>query len=176
LLRILFDVTALMALVLCVGSFGLYLRAGRLDSFHLRTGNGTYYFLEAGPGRIELDRSRGAQRAAGWEIGHCVYGTSRFDLPGLSFWNRIGFWSGFTGARTMTDGTYVRFDQMLAPPWAAGALFGAVPGIWVWKTFGARRQQRRRREVRQCRSCGYDLRATPQRCPECGAVPDAVES
>jgi hypothetical protein len=43
--------------------------------------------------------------------------------------------------------------------------------VLVWLSFRGRSALRRRRDrLRRglCRQCGYDLRATPDRCPECG--------
>jgi hypothetical protein len=46
---------------------------------------------------------------------------------------------------------------------------GTLPLTWLIVEY-YRRAQRRRQLRGLCRRCGYDLRATPDRCPECGLV------
>jgi hypothetical protein len=52
-----------------------------------------------------------------------------------------------------------------------------LPAWWVMRralVSEARRQLRRKNNL--CRRCGYDLRATPERCPECGTIAAAVSA
>jgi len=67
------------------------------------------------------------------------------------------------------------FRQLsLMLPWAfVVAVLSVVPLFWL---AGVRRELWRRKRVRAglCVQCGYDVRATPGRCPECGERgPDA---
>ncbi len=60
-----------------------------------------------------------------------------------------------------------RWRIVTMPLWALTIAFGVLPGIAF-----ARHRRRRLRAFRAargwCETCGYDLQATPDRCPECG--------
>ncbi|GEM_PF-1612061 len=77
-----------------------------------------------------------------------------------------GYWQG-------TGKTETRM-LLAVPYWAITivAVFGCLTLSMWWI-------RRRRIFVRaiegRCLRCGYDLRATPDRCPECGTVPASVE-
>ncbi len=52
------------------------------------------------------------------------------------------------------------------PGWALVAATGALPAYWLTIV-----RRRRAAQTGRCTHCGYDLRATPDRCPECGTIP-----
>ncbi|HEY8667490.1 MAG TPA: hypothetical protein VIL86_12545 [Tepidisphaeraceae bacterium] len=84
--------------------------------------------------------------------------------------NNVARWLGFGAAQwaysksftfTITKGAGITL-----PLWFPGLLFAILPAIWLRR----RRIERKRNRVGFCKTCGYDLRATPLRCPECGTI------
>ena len=83
-------------------------------------------------------------------------------------------WGGFRWHEKRRNG---RRNAMFVtvPYWALAVATAALPLAWVARRIPWRRMWRGREGM--CRTCGYDLRATPEeggalleRCPECGAV------
>lgn len=60
-----------------------------------------------------------------------------------------------------------------APYWFLLMVLLALPArhAWVWRGL---RRERVRRDAGRCVRCGYDLRASRERCPECGAATGAT--
>jgi hypothetical protein len=71
--------------------------------------------------------------------------------------------------RSVLDDGQDRFDQWhtFGRLWHLAVLTAVLPAAWIVH----RRRANRRCGENLCPTCGYDLRATPERCPECGAVP-----
>jgi hypothetical protein len=97
-----------------------------------------------------------------------------FDPTGMAA-NRVLGFGVFTGIPGFilqdSSGASVRVHTKVTvattPYWPLIVIFSILPGIW----WSMRRRDRARRQLGLCDVCGYDLRATPERCPECGTVP-----
>ena len=111
------------------------------------------------------------------------YGLSLMPIPSNSELQKsIQVWGfSFTkeGEELFYPNVAHKSSRFTFPCWLPALLAAILPAIAL--RLGIRRHLRLRRYRQRahlglCQHCGYDLRATPDRCPECGSVPVAKES
>jgi hypothetical protein len=89
----------------------------------------------------------------------------RWLFPGL--WYAVGYWP---------DKPIPNTHLISCRYWLLTIVLAALP-VGRGLRYGVRRWRVRGRGLNgTCLRCGYDLRATPDRCPECGMVPERVNN
>ncbi|HEX4793705.1 MAG TPA: hypothetical protein VH370_07940 [Humisphaera sp.] len=161
--RILGNAAAIVSLVLCLACVGFWVRScfawDYVDYTYHRDGATRFVSVASSDGVVQV----------AW----CTY-TRPISRRGLDH---------ATNKAQPRDDHFFRWANYLGPDWLGEVCWGPFWAIvtlfatWplIWALF-KRKEIRRRRRMRSghCQSCGYDLRATPDRCPECGATPGAA--
>ena len=148
-------------------SFGLWVAAGSLDGrfifswvtrFPGSDRRPQLYSMRARDARWGLDPQQKARNATDGVFG-------RFRVLGLDC---------ATGPYHVSEGPSIPgawYTQVVVPHWVAALVFITIPTIWAVRR--ARGFVGRKRAARGCCvRCGYDLRASRERCPECGTPID----
>jgi hypothetical protein len=152
--RRVFNLLAAMSLVLCVATVVMWVRSHwRTDLFVWGRTNG-YSQVISMSGTVRFSNVFDAGYRSGWY--HTAYRSDPARTPGFILLHRKG------------GGVVRAWDEWtVAFPWSVACLaFVTAPAVWLlWF-----RHTRIRDVPGRCRNCGYDLRATPDRCPECGTA------
>jgi hypothetical protein len=162
--RRLFTSVSVLSLILCLATVGLWVRSYWIsDSWYRwsdRTGrdvwtlSGAFMMLwgDLGPEHNMPDSGWVHEMTIAYPIGLQWPSVIRGAFP----------------ENMIVSGSYVT-----VPLWLPALLFAITPTYWL---LGPRRRLKRRRKLGLCERCGYDLRASPGRCPECGAEKDVTPS
>jgi hypothetical protein len=195
LLRILLNAATVLSLLLCVAAAALWVRSVSAEDqigwesvgetsgstvndvqWTVRAGRGVLAFVrrhqtvtfgspEQAIAFEHQQRGRaGFAASTGPVTSPLADGGPLFGLGSVN-WQRFGFG---TTSQNWSEGitSYVQ-RSVFAPTWAAVVLFGLLPARWLVGFL----VRRRHRQVGHCPTCNHDLRATPDRCPECGTIP-----
>jgi hypothetical protein len=93
--------------------------------------------------------------------------TLNIDLPGLSFTHWRGNVSSGQSPSLTTHPQPVACWRLRIAWWLLALIFSLPTATVLVRHLKTARHPL----PSQCPTCGYDLRATPHRCPECGTIP-----
>ena len=102
----------------------------------------------------------------GWHGAHRSYQGSPMLL-------KHGYWGFYCGHRFHGHGE--KYLQIQFPLWLPFTL-SLLVSLLAARKWRHHHRLYLRQKLGLCLTCGYDLRATPQRCPECGNTPATVSS
>jgi hypothetical protein len=187
--RRLWNILTFVSLLLCVATVLLWVHSYKRQGWACWTecGSRRCYAITVGnfPGRAFLSFSTQAADAP------AVTSPSGWALPSLAQLPRWMTWSEdsptgpkayentlpdrpdlhqFLGVAWYLDRSSIISFNLLVPHRYVAMAMMILPLRWLWVD----RRARRRRQAHHCQFCGYDLRATPDRCPECGNTPAAL--
>jgi hypothetical protein len=184
LLRILRNALTLTSLLLCVASLGLWVRSYRYhDDFRVlfhdagRVVDVTNLYGGLQVAKIENVDNRDGAWGWSWDQGWTATDL-KWAPPNRRPWRD---WQLFYGAGTVGNDQWLGFRLLTGhigtsasspfwsirvPLWFLSIFFALPPAYWT-----IRRIMVRKLRPGHCLTCGYDLRATPERCPECGTIP-----
>jgi hypothetical protein len=166
--RIIFNVMTILSLLLALAVAAAwassYLRSDYV-SYRLAS-NHTWVFVDSSRGRAAFGTEQ-LEYSTRWE-------KSRWAHKPLSQLDHLGREHAFMGIRWIQlfvpDNWGYRKNSTSIPHAYFLLLFVALPAIRIYRSI-----RRRLVLAGHCRVCGYDLRATHDRCPECGTVPKKSE-
>jgi hypothetical protein len=166
LLRILLNAATVLSLVLCVVTVAAWVRSYQArdavwwsrENQRLLLGISTYRGGSTAAVVTPVGRER-LSPGVGWEQSAPARYGDTLSSKG-TFFNHFGF------ALDYYQGSAVAMRLLACPYWFIMLLTAILPGARLagWR----RRARRLRMRPGLCRHCGYDCRATPDRCPECG--------
>jgi hypothetical protein len=171
-----FSFATASSMMLCLATGGLWIRSCFLVdrvafdcAIKSRNDVGSNFALVSSRGRIWIARAEVGGPAKG--------GVWRYSAPAAQEWMITSGLIPPTLLPQVAGGGVSAMNLVPRLSWESNAvatshativsLMSALP---LMSTAGLLRTRRRRR-AGLCQSCGYDLCATPDRCPECGAIP-----
>jgi hypothetical protein len=123
--------------------------------YYLEVSRGEIYYVEGSLTPPHWHSAQGWQRGKGLGFDDISY-----------FGTLFGFWSDDFSLQT--EGSEFQYEMTRVSCWFLLFVTGVVPYGWVCIKWLSRKK--RVSGAYPCERCGYDMRESPQCCPECGAL------